>query len=142
MSTPTLENVTRILAPLPWSALRQVRKKHVVLDAGDDNSLTVQLFNRPWQRLQGCIGKDLPRPDCGALLLPCNGVHSHFMHQALDVVFVDETGCVLAIRCLRPGLWIRRADAFAVIELPAGQATHLGIRADQRLCWRPQAEVR
>ena len=36
--------------------------------------------------------------DAGILLVPCGAVHTCFMRFALDIVFLDSTGSVLAVR--------------------------------------------
>ena len=56
-----------------------------------------------WSRL---VGLQLRRPlpsDSGLLLVPCKSVHSCFVRFLIDVVFLDDQGCVLAVRRnLRP----------------------------------------
>lgn len=75
-----------------------------------------------WSRLAGL---QLRRPlssDAGLLLVPCNSVHTCFVRFPVDVVFLDNTGRVLAIRrSLRPWrmAWGPR-HSHAVLELLAG----------------------
>ena len=56
-----------------------------------------------WSRL---VGLQFRRPlpsDAGLLLVPCNSVHTCFVRFPVDVVFLDDRGCVLAVRQnLRP----------------------------------------
>ena len=56
-----------------------------------------------WSRL---VGLQFRRPlpsDAGLLLVPCNSVHTCFVRFPVDVVFLDDRGCVLAVRHnLRP----------------------------------------
>lgn len=59
--------------------------------------------------------------DEGLLLTPCGGVHTLFLREPVDVVFLDgrarECGC---IQRLRPRRAAWRGDARMVVELPAG----------------------
>ena len=56
-----------------------------------------------WSRLAGLqFRRPLPS-DAGLLLVPCNSVHTCFVRFPVDVVFLDDRGCVLAVRRnLRP----------------------------------------
>ena len=62
--------------------------------------------------------------DAGILLVPCGAVHTCFMRFALDIVFLDRSGVVLAFRQnVRP--WRLAAGpraSHAVLEVPAGSA--------------------
>ena len=51
-----------------------------------------------WQRLIGLMAGGLQDFD-GLLLKPCNGVHTMFLREPIDVVVLDRSGKVL--RCLR-----------------------------------------
>ena len=59
--------------------------------------------------------------DQGLLLTPCRAIHTFFLSQALDVVFLDsmasERGCV---HSLQPSRVAFRMGAQMVVELPAG----------------------
>jgi hypothetical protein len=64
----------------------------------------------------------LPRKDAdpGLLIPGCRSVHTFGMRFALDLVFLDELGKVVELRCgLRPGRVARCPDADAVLELPS-----------------------
>ena len=51
-----------------------------------------------WSRLAGLqFRRPLPS-DAGLLLVPCNSVHTCFVRFPVDVVFLDGSGCVLAVR--------------------------------------------
>ena len=64
--------------------------------------------------------------DAGLLLVPCNSVHTCFVRFPVDVVFLDDRGCVLAVRHnLRPWrLAFRPRKTHAVLEMTGG-ATEL-----------------
>ena len=85
-------------------------------------------------RLVGLALKRAP-PDGAALLLPrCRSVHTFGMCFALDLVWLDTAGRVLAIDAAVPPRRIRsRRGAAAVIEAAAGQ----GERA--ALAWKNRA---
>ena len=77
-----------------------------------------------WSRLAGLqFRRPLPA-DAGVLLVPCNSVHTCFMHFPVDVVFLDSQGAVLAIRRnLRPWRLARGPrGSHAVLEVLAGSA--------------------
>ena len=61
-------------------------------------------------------------PDAGLLLVPCNSVHTCFVRFPVDVVFLDDRGCVSAVRQhLRPWrLAVGPRKTHAVLEMPAG----------------------
>ena len=77
-----------------------------------------------WPRLAGLQFRRPLASDAGLLLVPCNSVHTCFMRFAVDVVFLDGNGSVLAVRrSLRPWrlAWGPR-KSHAVLELLAGSA--------------------
>ena len=49
----------------------------------------VRVADRWWPRLRGMIGRPEPEQGEGLLLMPCQGVHMHWMGYALDVAFLD-----------------------------------------------------
>ena len=71
-------------------------------------------------RLVGLAGRRAP--PCRALLLPrCRSVHTFGMRFALDLIWLDAEGRVLAVeRCVPPCRVRRRQDAAAVLEAAAG----------------------
>jgi uncharacterized membrane protein (UPF0127 family) len=72
-------------------------------------------------RLAGLAG--LRRDEVGAgLLIPrCSSVHTFGMRFALDLLFLDGHGEVLAIRRgVRPRRFASHRCAVAVLEIPAG----------------------
>jgi uncharacterized membrane protein (UPF0127 family) len=77
-----------------------------------------------WSRLAGLqFRRELP-PDAGLLLVPCNSVHTCFVRFPVDVVFLDDRGCVLAVRRdLRPWrIAFGPRKTHAVLEVTAGTA--------------------
>ncbi|NHZ35294.1 DUF192 domain-containing protein [Massilia rubra] len=85
-------------------------------------------------RLVGLLGRRALAPDEGLLLAPCSNIHTLFMRFAIDVVFLDSEGLILAIhRDVKP--WRVRAArrAYACLELAGGGALRAGLAVDQRL---------
>lgn len=73
-------------------------------------------------RLAGLAG--LSRDEAGAgLLIPrCSSIHTFGMRFALDVLFLDGRGEVLAVRrSVRPRRFACHPRAAAVLEIPSGQ---------------------
>ncbi len=86
-----------------------------------------------WTRAVGLLGS---RDVGGGLVLePCSSVHTWFMGYAIDVLFLDLNGRVLAVYAAMPPWrmtrWVRGATR--VVELAAGgaRATEVG---DQLEC--------
>ncbi len=89
-----------------------------------------------WSRL---VGLQFRRPlpsDAGLLLVPCNSVHTCFVRFPVDVVFLDDRGCVLAVRQnLRPWrLAFGPRKTHAVLETPAGA---IGVERGEELRVEP-----
>lgn len=83
----------------------------------------------PWGRVRGLLGRPPLGPGEGMLLLPCRGIHTLFMNYAIDALFLDADGRIVASR---PGLPPWRLtplyhEALATLELPAGAASAAGI---------------
>lgn len=80
-------------------------------------------------RLRGLIGRNIDTV-VGLLLQPCAEIHTMFMRDAIDVVYLDRENNVLRIdRAVRPWRFCRRqARAFSVLELAAGKAEEFGIK--------------
>jgi trehalose synthase len=71
-------------------------------------------------RLLGLAHLDRERAGAGLLIPRCNSVHTFGMRFALDLVFLDGGGTVLAVRRgLRPRRVAAHRGAAAVLELPS-----------------------
>jgi uncharacterized protein len=71
-------------------------------------------------RMRGMLGRRFD--DFDAMVFPrCNAIHMCFMGMALDVVFVDENGLVVALfPALRPWRFAGAKGASTTLELPVG----------------------
>lgn len=93
-------------------------------------------------RLRGMLARPSPAAGEGLLLTPCRSVHMYGMRFALDVVFLDKRGKVVAIYpSLLPGSrthWHR--DAVHALELPVGALRGSGTAVGDVLTWSFQPE--
>jgi uncharacterized membrane protein (UPF0127 family) len=119
----------------PFSAENATRKvvvvEHLMLALG------------PFSRLRGLLGRPPLEPGEGMLLRPCRQVHTFFMSFAIDVVFLDRDGVVVA---LVPDLLPWRASrlvsgAYCVLELSPGEVRRTGTALGDRLCFHPSPNV-
>ncbi len=86
-------------------------------------------------RLRGLLGRPALAEGRGMVIAPTQSIHTMFMAFAIDVVFYDAAGTVLAaLNTLRP--WrispvVMRARG--VVELPAGTLARTGTTTGDRL---------
>lgn len=87
----------------------------------------------------GLLGRrHLPERE-GLFLSPAWSIHTWFMRFPIDVVFVDRDGEILrVVERLGPWRLVSHRKAHAVIELAAGVAGRLALRAGGRV---PSMEV-
>ena len=103
----------------------------------------VALADRWWPRLRGFLGRAAPRMGEGILLSPCRAVHMLGIPYALDVIFLDREGTVVAqYPMLRPARFtpFHRAAQYA-LELPAGTIAASGTRVADRVVWLPSTDA-
>lgn len=88
----------------------------------------VGVADRWWLRLRGLLGRGPLSPGEGLLLLPCKSIHTFGMGQAIDVVFLDPEGRVVAqYPDLRPNRVSRHhREAISALELPSGTLAATG----------------
>lgn len=97
-----------------------------------------QTARNPWRRLIGLMGRR-QLPAGSALVLPnTQGVHTHFMRFAIDIVFYDRDLRVLdVVESMAPWRFSPyRFRAKGVIELPAGAVRATGTRPGDALVVR------
>lgn len=97
-------------------------------------SLGVEVATSIRARLIGWLGRVQPPSGRGLWIAPCDAVHTIAMRFPIDLVFVSRAGLVLRIDA-RVKPWRARVclGAYSVIELPAGEAARLGLRAGDHL---------
>lgn len=87
-----------------------------------------------WQRFIGLLGRAGIDVDEALLITPCNNIHTCFMRFAIDVVFINRDGVIVAIvPQLRPWRMAMARGAHACLELAAGGAQRFGLAPGQQL---------
>lgn len=103
-------------------------------DAIQVGALQVRVARSFAARLVGLLGRRGLDPQQALLLVPCNNVHTFFMRFAIDVVFIDRDGVVLAVvPHLAPWRVAAARRAHACLELAAGRAADAGLCAGTRI---------
>ena len=97
----------------------------------------VRLADDLLARMRGFLFRREPSPGEGILLSPCQAVHMFGMRFPLDVVFIDESGTVVATHPdLRPWKWTGlHRKALHALEVPAGTILGTGTRIGDALSW-------
>ena len=97
-------------------------------------------FARSWRdRLQGMIGRTFDF--CDAMIFErCSAIHTFFMRQAIDVIFLDRNNTVLEIcSALRPWCPCKsKSGTVCVVELPPGSLEQTGTIPGDRLVLKEQ----
>ncbi len=89
-------------------------------------------------RRTGLLKYDAMPEDAALVIAPSNGIHTFFMRFAIDVVFVDRLGKVMALRHhLGPWRVAVAWRAYAVIEMAAGTLQRTGVQRGDFLDLRP-----
>ncbi len=88
-----------------------------------------------WQRLAGLMGQAQPAARCALLIARCTSVHTCFMRQAIDIVYLDRQGRITG---LRPGVgpWcLSRGERGSrhVLEMCAGTIARHGLALGMQL---------
>ncbi|WP_332848615.1 DUF192 domain-containing protein [Massilia sp. S19_KUP03_FR1] len=100
----------------------------------DVDGLQVILAQGFLARLLGLLGQRALPLDHALLITPCNNVHTFWMRFAIDVVFLDRYGVVLAIvPHVAPWRIAAAWRAHACLELAAGGAARFGIAVGRHL---------
>ena len=90
-------------------------------------------------RLRGLMFREPLAAGEGLVIQPCTGIHMFFMTCAIDAVFLDGDGVVVAVYGeIEP--WTVssiHASARCVVELPAGVAESTGTVVGDRLALEP-----
>ena len=99
-----------------------------------------------WARLRGLLGRKSLGPEEGLWLERCNAIHMAGMRFAIDAIFLDREGRVVAVReNVRPwGIAGPVKGAREVLEVAAGSADRLQIKPGQGLrpAWKKERPPR
>jgi uncharacterized protein len=94
------------------------------------------------KRMRGLLGRSGLEAGGGMLLPREPSVHTFFMRFPIDVVFLDKAKTIVkVVNELRPWRVAAAWKAVAVLELPAGTAASVGLRAGMTLISSPVGEV-
>jgi uncharacterized membrane protein (UPF0127 family) len=100
----------------------------LILEDGSTVCERCVVANKMFPRMRGLLGRrSLPAGE-GLLIRPAPSVHTFFMRFPIDVLFLSRSGQVLKV-CADVGPWRARScrGAYAVVELPAGEAGRRGV---------------
>ncbi len=119
-----------------WSTLRELVR--VAPEGSVPVAAEVEVARSWWRRAVGWIGRAAV-PDQAALWLPgTRSIHTAGLRTAIDLVFLDLTGRVVALyECLSP--WravLGPATAVVAVELAPGRIARAGLRVGDRLALR------
>ncbi len=91
-----------------------------------------------WRRLRGLMGRRPLETGEGLLLTPCNAIHTFFMSEPLDALFLDAAGGIVGMAENLPP-WRTRfvPGSCQVLELPAGTIARHGLGLGRRLRLEP-----
>lgn len=97
----------------------------------------IEVADTRGSRRRGLLGRDAIDLAAALVLAPCWAVHTAFMRFAIDVVFVNEDGCVVRIAS-HVGPWrvVIARQAYAAIELAAGATGSRMVLVGDRLYTR------
>lgn len=89
-------------------------------------------------RARGLIGRPRPGQGEGLMLSPCRAIHTLGMRYAIDVIFLDRDGCVVALYPeLRPGRFAWHPKATFALEVPTGTIEASGTAENDKIAWQP-----
>lgn len=122
MSAVAQDNPTKPSTLMPYQLRAGQQHQAVNCNQQRNLALRVQLALDPWGRLRGLLGTKGLDPHSGLLLAPCRSIHTCFMRYAIDVLFLDRFGIVVALRTELPPWRFTPIfhSSYCVLELPAG----------------------
>ncbi|HOJ77786.1 MAG TPA: DUF192 domain-containing protein [Bacillota bacterium] len=113
----------------------------LVLFRGTEELLSnIRLATTFLTRLRGLMFyQRMPQID-GLLFSPCNSIHTFWMRFAIDVIFMDRSGRILAVYEKLPPNRVTKTikNAYYVLEAEAGFADRFKVKTGDCLRWEPQ----
>ena len=100
-----------------------------LIASGVDYGIRVSVADTAPERMRGLLGRESLAIDEALLLRPCRSIHTFGMRFAIDVLFLDRRGCVVAVHhevAARRLLFSLRATQ--TLEMPAGTARSRSIK--------------
>ena len=107
--------------------------KYAILYSDGKALARIRVADRFFHRLKGLMGeRDIKE---GLLLHPCSQVHTYFMREPIDVVYLDKLGRVLSVEeAMEPGrMGFYIHGCASVLELPAHRWKQLGCSEQVRI---------
>lgn len=79
-----------------------------------------------FKRLRGLMGQNIDK-ESGVIILPCNSIHTMFMKEPIDVLFIDDNGIIIkTLWNLAPWRFIGIVnEAVGVVEGKSGSFSKL-----------------
>lgn len=106
--------------------------------SGRSVASSVEVATTRRQRRRGLLGRDSLNIGSAFVLAPCRAVHTIGMRFAIDVIFVDDDGCVVKTVSRMIGWRMAMAGAATVtIELWAGALKAIDVNVGDKLCLVP-----
>lgn len=107
--------------------------KYAILYSDGKALARIRVADRFFRRLKGLMGeKDIKE---GLLLHPCAQIHTYFMREPIDVIYLDKHGRVLSVEEAmepgRTGFYIHGCQS--VLEMPAYRWRKLGCSEQVRI---------
>lgn len=95
--------------------------------------IDIRIANNMFSRMKGLMGKK--NIDFGLFFDSCNNIHTFFMKEDIDVVYIDKKGFVIAldnpIKPWKIGKIIKNGKS--LIELPKGTINKFNIKIGQKV---------
>ena len=84
-----------------------------------------------YNRLRGIHGVPTLGPTDALVLRPCQAIHTLACKEALDVVFIDDSGVIVKIRTVSPNRFAFAWKSAVVVEMASGTAARIGLGVGQ-----------
>jgi uncharacterized membrane protein (UPF0127 family) len=105
---------------------------------GNDIAMRVSVAESARERMVGLLGRDSLESNEALWLQPCRSIHTFGMRFPVDVLFVDQAGCVVAVHrevgCARLLFSLRGRTA---LEMQSGIALRHSIQVGDQLAFEP-----
>lgn len=98
----------------------------------NEPTIIVRVADTFFSRARGLLFSEPLPPGTGMFFPGVRSVHGLMMGRPLEVVFLDHSDQIMAIERLEAGRVCRHGQAWAVIELEAGEADRMGLKLGDR----------
>ncbi len=88
------------------------------------------------ERMRGLLGTENLSVDEGLLIAPCSSVHTFFMRNTIDVLFLDKHFTIVkTVKSLKPWRMAASNVSTMVLELANDNINNLQLKTGQQLEW-------